>query len=1506
MEYGNIITIDHLELFFVQYIDENNITLISNQNPQEKLHYHFEDDYIKQNKFIVVYKSLKKGVCELNEIYENKIIYLRQNIDGLIKERRGVVQKQTNDKIEVFFNHENNQPTEIIDFNYKGIPKHILNIKVEEPLYNQNNNVSPNVNVKDKVLYNEEPEHEEEYYFSIEQQVNEMLEDLIHDDKINTKKQMKQMNIMIKRYVELIHKYINIQSDYKLNELSKHPIFDYTIKGNSMFDFVSNHTKVQFYDYEHCNPKLSASEKKELESNSISNDDFYFANDEEIIDLEDNSNIHNLSDLERINETILETLVIENKENDVLYKKKYNCNVLLYDQSNVNSDGKNTIYKLKTKEPIVLDGFVIPNVAKYQESIHNSPMSYLLEQIYAMDYRKEHFRLSNEINNPMTHTICVKKEDESFYSYLNKALPTIENYIKQYIYKNNYFNVYNALRDLSLFRIYDLKKEYFEWIKEHIVSCIEKYESTYKEKVKLYDRPIIVNEESIESDLYPEYLSKDFYSHSELFSLLNQESHYMKLFDLKKKNLSHKVNIRDDGSLTNIIEEIQSNMNKDKPKKHYDKIYNSLDELERSYELPILKDLNSSFQEISMPYEPQEYQSSINILWKQQASWGTTYESKDIFERSILKVFQTDDFTQEPYSSHKSEIMDFYINYKINDNSIAYVIQEKKNYIWNVDKWVLDEEEDEVKRVIREKISKIMEIEQMNQHKEESHYDENHRQIQLQKYQFMKKQKTIQSLKYDKFKKSLMQKDTREIIESPRRELLDKIMNMTNLNDKMKNIQLFCELYCIEGQDPYWFYCLQTNTKLIPKFLNTLALSHEKGTYHQTLDKICLEQGKEEGHHYIDKHSGYVIKNINFYEEEGFTSEGFKIKTRESIQEETKIETTHDPKNMKGNIFNILNTIGTEYENIELVKQQLDQIIKKYKIKDDYDIMCMMYALIYLHIKVYDEKVSIIKKAFYNCITTFKGYPMGDSLDGIKYMICIFNHYIKHNDTFKDKRKKKYESETFKENIDKILNVLPDLKHDVKEYNEDKALSQDTESSMYDLFLPRLRQINIMKKEPTSYEKKFIIQKYIHDFANIQEPLLNHISGYKSINSFFYDSEHKGPSALFQTSNKESNLYNIQSHLSSLVELTHFRKCHLSYYKTNTKTDHYAYVYERTNEMYQKYFKYCEKLNISTNIENMDKIDVKEKFDEVYQTKIHFIDEKKENNEKKEQMDENKLNELNENLSKQRSKHAKFDKSIYQQIFRFTKDKKINVLNEQTIEHYYYMSSILWNIIIDILYYLPSKTMEQLNYKDFTQLTCKTWNLDQNHYHDIKDIILNNHFKTIKEKINFDELFGEFRIMVEEMPHIQDNEFKYNLYDNLLFIIFLSCSKQKSFHNELVNYYKIYMSHLDIDHKEINKKSEKDKRTEKKQITDKFRDMHEEEREIEYELKMNKLGDWSVGLDKSIYKYSKDKYISDIEDISQMVMNDETIYEENIHGIEEEEENDMDNYEEYNNYEEEE
>jgi hypothetical protein len=543
--------------------------------------------------------------------------------------------------------------------------------------------------------------------------------------------------------------------------------------------------------------------------------------------------------------------------------------------------------------------------------------------------------------------------------------------------------------------------------------------------------------------------------------------------------------------------------------------------------------------------------------------------------------------------------------------------------------------------------------------------------------------------------------------------------------------------------------------------------------------------------------------------------------------------------------------------------------------------------------------VSTIKKAFYNCMTSFKGYPIGETNEGIQYMICIFNYYIKHNDTFKDKRKKKYEVELFRENIDKILNCLPELKHDISEYDIMNEKSED--SNIYELFLPRLNPIVLHKKEASSYEKKFIIQKLIHDFVQNQEPLLNHLSGYKSVNSFFYD-DNKGPYALFRTTNKESKLYKLQSILPQLEEVIRFQKCNLSYYKTNTKTDPYAYKYKRENDVYFSFFKHCKKLNIPipNNVESLD--DVKELFEEAYSQKINLINP----TEKKEETKPIDIDKLNELLAFERTKHTKYEK-IYKEIFSIKKNKKVNLFEDETIEHYCYMNNILWGIIIDILFYLPSKINQKLNYKDFNELICKSWKIDQSHYKDIKDIILNNSFKSINDTINIDA-FEKYRTIVNDMPHIENLEFKFNLYDNLLFMIYISTLSNVAFNKEIKTYYNSYINHLDMDHKEIHKKNEKDKRTEKKQITDKFRDMREEEREIEYELKLNKLGDWSIGLDKSIYKYSKDKYKSDVEDISQMVMNDESIYEElnpneieDPNGMEEE-----DKFEEHNNFEEEE
>ena len=68
--------------------------------------------------------------------------------------------------------------------------------------------------------------------------------------------------------------------------------------------------------------------------------------------------------------------------------------------------------------------------------------------------------------------------------------------------------------------------------------------------------------------------------------------------------------------------------------------------------------------------------------------------------------------------------------------------------------------------------------------------------------------------------------------------------------------------------------------------------------------------------------------------------------------------------------------------------------------------------------------------------------------------------------------------------------------------------------------------------------------------------------------------------------------------------------------------------------------------------------------------------------------------------------------------------------------------------------------------------------------------------------------------------------------------------------------------------------------------------MSDENREIEYILKEKKLGKWSEGLDKSIYKYSKDKYesLNEIEEMDDIIED----YENEYVSKEEEFENDDD------------
>ena len=174
------------------------------------------------------------------------------------------------------------------------------------------------------------------------------------------------------------------------------------------------------------------------------------------------------------------------------------------------------------------------------------------------------------------------------------------------------------------------------------------------------------------------------------------------------------------------------------------------------------------------------------------------------------------------------------------------------------------------------------------------------------------------------------------LIDSPYEKLRDIILGQPDFIKKQNDIQRFVSLFTrqpLATEDQYWLYCVKTGIKLLPTFLSHLANIYiSGGDYLFELDVIATDQGtiSDDGDAFVDKYSGYFIKKIAFDTEEGFTEEGFKLKTREKLEQDlgdailqqVKEEDIDNPVETEEekNISNIINAItGPGGMGIELL-----------------------------------------------------------------------------------------------------------------------------------------------------------------------------------------------------------------------------------------------------------------------------------------------------------------------------------------------------------------------------------------------------------------------------------------------------------------------------------------------------------------------------------------------------------------------------------------------------------
>lgn len=298
--------------------------------------------------------------------------------------------------------------------------------------------------------------------------------------------------------------------------------------------------------------------------------------------------------------------------------------------------------------------------------------------------------------------------------------------------------------------------------------------------------------------------------------------------------------------------------------------------------------------------------------------------------------------------------------------------------------------------------------------------------------------------KYDKqkYKLGMEEADDTKIVVSPHVKLRDIILGQPDFikvqNDIIKFANKFTRGYLEntpnindgEMETPFWLYCKDTNTKLLPTFIYTLAsvFIQMPNDYNNTMNNIIKVQGKlsEDGDSWVDEHSGFFIKAIDWDVEEGY-EDGFRIQSRAVLEEDlgqTLTSANKKPRllnpqsKMISNIIQSLSTfMGINMDNqsefiISVVNNLLndtnvlskeptyaklmEEMAKKGKTIPEYNVVyhsTVLYLTLGMFLIAVQTSIPSIKtrKTFPGCVRSFGGFPLqgeGDN-SGLLYLSCV-------------------------------------------------------------------------------------------------------------------------------------------------------------------------------------------------------------------------------------------------------------------------------------------------------------------------------------------------------------------------------------------------------------------------------------------------------------------------------------------------------------------------------------
>ena len=1139
LEYGHVIKIISTnssydgKYFFVERLYDDELVLLTDTGIVKLgiTDHELNDNSIME--IIIVYKPKDYGYILQNKLKNGQWLEI-ELIDDTIK---GQILSVNDFMIELKVND-----TLLYIPLDRGLPKQIKTIKKIYPVEEKKKVIEI---VDDGILnvIEEEVEEEIQFFYSIEQQKNDFLENLLLyvSVKERTPTKMKQLYKMVNRYIELREKCTIFSDGIYIKRLPNDQILDATLNmKNKLLIPITNSIKINYFPTEE-------SETTEIPEN------YYHETDNTWLDTIKDSNFKLTTPFEdkiKLFEVFDTNKIINNKIGP--NQKKYMPTN--YELAYIIGNNE---YPLMINKPFIVDSVMshpyfyieYSKIKKNRSSIMNK-CDLSRHPYYPSLYTNVNIEVNSKFINPFCGfkdvKIVYENKEATFESYLTRISTSLRDFIECYTDIENPFvnmmDIYNELELLDINEINSPSAVLLSSFLTNNVNHIKRNESntrnSYLVKPQIY--PIYeshMNKYIIES--YEKKLEK-FYSSSEIIQFVDIDvgRFYSFLYSLNHQDLTPDITERE---ITEIIKEIKSG--KHKPlEEQIHKIYDSEQEKEEDKYKPII------MQDILMKDTEIDYVSAIEMLHRQLFTENKYSLGYETFKEKIQIVIDKGLVNENIFPKDIFKIIkEYIIKYKIMPGHIAYVLPTNKKYVWTGVIWMdidkdtciisekiislkgdyVEEKENMYRKKIMEMIRGV-ERDRLLLIELRKFYNEENLSDMKDKLKVTQNRLLLNDLKYNNeklfFQQEIFKKDITPIIDSPHDGIRDKILRVYNLDTKYKAIQIFIEKYTKKTKDKYWLYCIDTNVKLLPTFFQKLASSYLiKKKYDETLEEICLEQGtlSDNGDTWVDKYSGYIIKSLEFDLEEGYNDAGYKNVSR-GVIETLKIDSVMNETDEKNKIRNSIIVLIKYAGLASLDDADIDEIYKYVNMsfnratkkigKDKYNLDSFYVLSIIGHVLIYVQTLpkGSIKfiSSFPNCKSSFSGYPLySKGQNGLSYLCCIIDKMSKIDRPYSSiKHIKREELEIkVKQFMNEDILIYPEIIEKLKttQILEEEAIEDANVHAPYSswkLFMPRLvttkpvlfqdiGQSNIDKINHYSFN----ILYHINNYVKSQSPILiNH------------------------------------------------------------------------------------------------------------------------------------------------------------------------------------------------------------------------------------------------------------------------------------------------------------------------------------------------------------------------------------------------------------------------------